>query len=99
MRSKKQKEEVNSKSKIILTVLSILLFISAITLGYFCIVYINIKKNNDNLKQELSNLKEEIVNIDSEYTNSSDELDSKKIELKDKIEEYSIWLEMIEKVK
>lgn len=100
MRSKKKKKtEAKPKNKIFLIILIVLLLISAIALGYFCIKYNNVKTDNAGLKNELATLKSEILNMDNNYITYTDELNKKKTELKDKIEEYSIWLEMIEKVK
>jgi len=96
---KKQKENFNHKNNVGIIILSILLFVSAITLGCFSIMYMNTKNDNNTLKTELSNVKEQILVMDNEYINNSNELDNKKIELKDKIEEYNVWLGMIEKVK
>lgn len=96
---KKQKEDFNAKNNVGIIILSILLFVSSITLGFFSIMYMNIKNDNNTLKTELSNVKEQILVMDNEYTNNSSELNNKKVELKDKIEEYNIWLGMIEKVK
>ena len=96
---KKQNENLNYKNNIGIIVLSILLFVSSITLGCFSLMYMNIKNDNNALKTELSNVKKQILVMDNDYINNSNELDNKKVELKDKIEEYNVWLGMIEKVK
>lgn len=85
--------------KIIILVLIILLIISVSILIYFSVRYVNIKKDNDNLINNIADLNGKIANIDSNYGINKTELDKKKNELKDKIEEYELWLEMIEKVK
>ena len=85
--------------KIIILVLIILLIISVSILIYFSVRYVNIKKDNDMLSNNIADLNDKIANIDNNYGINKTELDKKKNELKDKIEEYELWLEMIEKVK
>ena len=94
-----EKLEVNYKNKIIILILSILLLICCSILGYFYFVYISLKDDNNVIRKEIANIKNEIISMDYDYINYTDELNKKKTELKDKIEEYNIWLETIEKVK
>lgn len=94
-----EKLEVNFKNKIIILILSILLLICCSILGYFYFVYISLKDDNNVIRKEIANIKNEIISMDYDYINYTDELNKKKTELKDKIEEYNIWLETIEKVK
>lgn len=89
----------NTKGNVFLIILSLLLFISSLLLGYVCLKYVDLKKNNNNLQNEINGIKDNILNIDQDYISYNDELDKMKTELKDKIEEYNIWLETIEKVK
>ena len=99
VKKREKKEKVNSKSKILILILCILLFIACGLLGYFYYVYNNLKEDNTNIKSEIAMMVDEINNSNQYYVTYTDELSSKKEELKDKIEEYNIWLETIEKVK
>lgn len=96
---KKENNKMNFTYKIILIILSCLLIISSSVLAYFCVKYTNLREINENVRNDISSIKEEILNVDNNFVTYTDELNSKKNELKDKIEEYNVWLEMIEKVK
>ena len=88
-----------SKGTIFITIISILLFIASLSLGYVCLKYSDLKRNNNDLQDKINVIKDNILNVDNDYVTYSKELDDMKVLLKDKIEEYNIWLETIEKVK
>ena len=95
---KNNEEKKNYKNKVVLIILILLLFIGNIVLAYILIKYDKLKDDNNIIRSEITKIKDDTLNIDNEYNDSSKELDNKKIELKEKIEEYNLWLEMKKKV-
>ena len=87
------------KNKIILIILIILLFISCVVLTHIIVKHDKLKQNNEKIINEIEKIQDNTTTIDNEFNSNSTKLDNKKTEIKEKIEEYNIWLEMKEKIK